>query len=211
MKRRIRTFSSNADLVTKRRDLIIDRAMEVFAERGYDRTNMREVAEALGVTKGFVYHYIGSKEDILYLIINSTVERQKRFLSQSKKKLANMSPKDALNEAIKDYLISVDKSQEGYNFINHVMANLSYRERQYVFESETRVVDFFQGLLRRGIEAGEFKVEDTFLVAHIILLSVSAWAHRRWMLRRHYTLEEYTKRITEQILEISQAKCPKRA
>jgi len=40
-------------------------ALELFSERGYDRTSLRELAERLRITKAAVYHHFATKEDIL--------------------------------------------------------------------------------------------------------------------------------------------------
>jgi AcrR family transcriptional regulator len=44
---------------------ILDAALAVFAERGYRNTRIDDIAEAAGVTKGAVYHYFATKEDVL--------------------------------------------------------------------------------------------------------------------------------------------------
>ncbi|MEV0683274.1 helix-turn-helix domain-containing protein [Nocardia sp. NPDC050378] len=40
-------------------------AMELFAERGYEKTSLREIAERLGVTKAALYYHFRTKEDIV--------------------------------------------------------------------------------------------------------------------------------------------------
>lgn len=47
------------------RERILDVALELFNERGYERTSLREIAERLGVTKAALYYHFKSKEDIL--------------------------------------------------------------------------------------------------------------------------------------------------
>jgi AcrR family transcriptional regulator len=49
--------------VTK--DRILDVALELFNEQGYDKTSLREIAERLGVTKAALYYHFERKEDIL--------------------------------------------------------------------------------------------------------------------------------------------------
>jgi AcrR family transcriptional regulator len=41
-------------------------ALELFAEQGYEKTSLREVAERLGVTKAALYYHFKSKEDIVH-------------------------------------------------------------------------------------------------------------------------------------------------
>ncbi len=41
-------------------------ALELFAEQGYEKTSLREIAERLGVTKAALYYHFRSKEDIVH-------------------------------------------------------------------------------------------------------------------------------------------------
>ncbi|HEY1830950.1 MAG TPA: helix-turn-helix domain-containing protein [Acidimicrobiales bacterium] len=47
------------------RERILEVAMELFTEKGYDKTSLREIAERLGFTKAALYYHFESKEDIL--------------------------------------------------------------------------------------------------------------------------------------------------
>ncbi len=44
-------------------------ALEMFAEQGYEKTSLREIAERLGVTKAALYYYFKSKEDIVRSLV----------------------------------------------------------------------------------------------------------------------------------------------
>lgn len=50
---------------------ILRKSARLFAEQGYDRTSMTEIALALGVSKALFYHYYRAKEDLLFDIIRS--------------------------------------------------------------------------------------------------------------------------------------------
>jgi AcrR family transcriptional regulator len=47
------------------RALILNSALELLAERGYEKTTMRRIAERAGVSLGNAYHYFGSKEHLI--------------------------------------------------------------------------------------------------------------------------------------------------
>jgi AcrR family transcriptional regulator len=47
------------------RERILDAALDLFIEKGFDKTSLREIAEQLGVTKAALYYHFASKEDIL--------------------------------------------------------------------------------------------------------------------------------------------------
>ncbi len=55
----------------EKRLAILHKSAALFAERGYDRTSMSEIALALGVSKALFYHYYRAKEDLLFDIIRS--------------------------------------------------------------------------------------------------------------------------------------------
>ena len=54
-----------AERRTDMRERILDVALELFNEQGYDATSLREIAERLGVTKAALYYHFKSKGDIL--------------------------------------------------------------------------------------------------------------------------------------------------
>ncbi|MBY8849374.1 TetR/AcrR family transcriptional regulator [Saccharothrix sp. MB29] len=51
-------------------------AVRLFAAKGFDATTVQEVVEAASVTKGALYHYFGSKDDLLLEIYRSLIGRQ---------------------------------------------------------------------------------------------------------------------------------------
>ena len=51
--------------VEDRREQIIDAALRVFAEKGFDRATNRDIAREAGITPGLIYHYFESKEVLL--------------------------------------------------------------------------------------------------------------------------------------------------
>ena len=50
------------------RERILDVALDLFVEKGYDKTSLREIAEVMGFTKAALYYHFASKEDILFAL-----------------------------------------------------------------------------------------------------------------------------------------------
>ena len=63
----------SADHDDKRR-AILRRSAKLFAQNGYDRTSMAEVAEASGVSKALLYHYYVGKESLLFDILHAHLQ-----------------------------------------------------------------------------------------------------------------------------------------
>jgi AcrR family transcriptional regulator len=195
---------NNEELVKDRRDKvrkdIILLACKLFINKGYDRTSLRELAKAFGLSKGGLYHYIGSKEDILRMIIRFTASGENQYLDEMERHAVSLSPTEAIRYSIERNIKFMDEYQDMYVFIGHISVNLSRSQRQNLFDAFRRVAEHWENLLVRGVEAGEFIVEDPKSIAFFIIHLNTAWAHRRWYLRKLYTMEEYTQSVTDLVL-----------
>ncbi len=190
--RKVRTFSNDAALVNERRNHIIKIAAELIVKKGYNNISTRELATALGMSTGGLYHYIGSKSDILYLIINFTAELTGQTLDRFADELKDAQPLDQLKESLKVYFETVDYYRDFHNFVNHIMLSLTLRDRRIVYQAESRIIQFFESLLNSGIESGDFRNVDAKIVAHNIVAAANAWANRGWYLKKYYNLDKYT-------------------
>lgn len=65
-----RTPSQNQEIRAKTRQEIKDAAFELFAQHGFSDTNVRAIAQKAGKSKGLIYHYFNSKEEILKAIFD---------------------------------------------------------------------------------------------------------------------------------------------
>jgi AcrR family transcriptional regulator len=63
------------------RERILDVALDLFTEKGFDRASLREVAEKLGITKAALYYHFASKDDILMALHMRLHELGKEALS----------------------------------------------------------------------------------------------------------------------------------
>ena len=64
----IHSSAKNRDLIEKKHQQIVDGACRLFFKKGYHGTTIREIAIASGMSMGQLYHYISSKDDVLFLI-----------------------------------------------------------------------------------------------------------------------------------------------
>jgi AcrR family transcriptional regulator len=196
----IRTFSSDEALVKERRNHIVRCSTKVFTKKGYDRTNMRELAKVCEMSAGTLYHYFGSKEEILYSIINSATSQQAGSTEDYANELATASPTIALVELMRKFYEWHDDNQDITLFAYQETKNLPGNAQESIFDSEARILTVFEKLLIKGMEEGEFNIDDPRLIAHDIVVLGHAWALRRWHLRKHWTFKTYVKKQTDAML-----------
>jgi AcrR family transcriptional regulator len=61
---------------------LLDAAVSLFAEKGFDATSVQEIVERAAVTKGAMYHYFKSKDDLLYEIYHGLISQQLAHLNR---------------------------------------------------------------------------------------------------------------------------------
>jgi len=59
------TGSAGVEVETSTRERILAIALDLFIEKGFDKTSLREIAEQLGFSKAALYYHFASKDDIL--------------------------------------------------------------------------------------------------------------------------------------------------
>lgn len=75
-----RTAGSAADETRQR---ILDIAVDLFIERGYAGTSVRDISERLGMTKGSLYYHFASKEDLLLALVRPLIAELDEFISEA--------------------------------------------------------------------------------------------------------------------------------
>jgi len=77
-------------VVAARRKQILDAATQVFAEKGFHRATIKEIARVAGIADGTVYTYFASKDEVLLAVLdrlNETTERKQHFVLGSEQDL----------------------------------------------------------------------------------------------------------------------------
>jgi AcrR family transcriptional regulator len=96
-------------------------ALEMFAERGYERTSLREIAEDLGVTKAALYYHFKSKEDIVRSFTEDYFERTDALIEWGQSQPP--SPQTA-HELLERYIAIVMAGTEVFRFLERNQATL---------------------------------------------------------------------------------------
>lgn len=78
--RSARTVDAEVEPVPQR---LLTAATRLFAEQGFETTSVQQIVDAAGVTKGAMYHYFGSKDDLLYEIYARVLRVQTARMEQA--------------------------------------------------------------------------------------------------------------------------------
>ena len=147
----------------ERRQAIVDASAHVFARGGYHATGIAELCVANELGKGALYHYIGSKEELLAPIHDRVMDE----VSSSAERVAATggSPRDQLTMLGDELLDVIHRYPDHvWVFLHEFPALTEERAEQFRHrrrEYERRI----EAVLQAGIDAGEFRDVDPWLTA----------------------------------------------
>ncbi len=148
--------------------------MELFAERGYHATSMREIADAVPVRPAGIYHWFQNKEAIL-------IEMQERFLTDlSDAVVAAVArhdrPENRLAAAVREHVVFHGLHTKAAFVTDSEIRALSKRPRGKVIGMRDAYQDLFIDLIEDGVHAGAFHAPDVRISSYAILLQCTGVA-----------------------------------
>jgi AcrR family transcriptional regulator len=159
----------------QRRQEILDAAREEFFERGFHAPTVDDVAARAQVSKGTIYLYFASKEEILAHLLIEGLELLVDRLEEIYAAHAASSPETVLRALAASYL---DFAQQNRSYFRLIMAfdrgrfeeSISRELYQEVLEQSLHGLGVLARSIEVGVERGDFCVDDAWLAAG------SAWA-----------------------------------
>ena len=147
-------------------DDITRAAVELFAAQGYANTSVQQIVEAAGVTKGAMYHYFESKDDLLFSVYERMLSLQTSHLEEI---VGRGTPTaQTLHDVCVDVIeTSIDFLPEGTVFFRS-MHMLTAPRQQEVTRRRRAYHDEFASLIETGQAEGRWRtdVPTAVLVAH---------------------------------------------
>jgi AcrR family transcriptional regulator len=192
---RIPTRIKDEKLVEKRREQIVEGAIKLFAEKGFFRSTLDELAEVSGLSHGSIYAYINTKEDIFSLIHDVLYRHLDEEITKTYgepddpiKKLHQLVRADfnLMDHWAKTILLLY---QESHILNKERLKDLLAKEREHISK--------YEAVLEECIQKGVFRKINVRLVANLIKLMLDAWAIKQWDLKDHVTRKEMEKAILD--------------
>jgi len=185
----------------KRKMEIVNKTAALFIKKGYPGTSVRDIAAECDMNLATLYHYVGSKENILSLYLDSVTESMSQFTRDALPMLQHIPPREALSKAIEMYLKYCDELQDVIVFWHQESRNLKPEKLGRLISQEIQLADMLKSILTWGVRSGDFTIKDLDVQAHSIIVLCDTWCLRRWYFRHKYSLKQYTELITDIILK----------
>jgi len=158
-------MSPRPDVSDERKNQIINAAEGVFTKKGFSEARMDDIAEETGLSKGTLYLYFKSKDDIIIAILDRMFQREFRAFEEM-----DMSALGAteiigvfVDTVAKDIKIMLRLMPIAYEFLALAFRNKVVQKALKVYVN--RYMDILVPIIQGGIDSGEFKKTDAREVA----------------------------------------------
>jgi AcrR family transcriptional regulator len=162
------------EILAYKRERILEEAVKLFYERGFNGTTLDDIAAELGVTKPFIYTHFRSKVELLAALCRPTIELSLAAVQSAAD--GSGSPTERLHRGIIDFTHVILSRQaniaiffrEEKNLAPEALADINALRKQF-----DRVLS---QLLQAGVASGDFQLADVNLTA-LAIGGMISWAY----------------------------------
>lgn len=151
-------------------DRILAESARAFGRRGYYGTTLDEIADALGVTKAALYYHVKSKEELLFLCHQRSLDIGTEGFRQAQAQ--SVRPDEQLRIIIEHYIRGMTSELTGNAILLEEEA-LAPRHFRRIIARRDEYERRLRRVIQQGVEAGVFVACDAKLVAFAILGAVN--------------------------------------
>ncbi len=155
-------------------------AIDVFWEKGFPAASVQDVADRVGVLKGSLYHYIDSKEDLLFSIYDESHAQASAIVAEVA--ALDAPPLERLRTYVERYLAWYLENIERVSLYFSEWRHLTGTRRTTVIEQRRLYEDFIRDLIREAQKAGDAPATLNLNYATFYILggmqSVPVWYRR---------------------------------
>ena len=156
------------------RNKIISASLALFAQKGYDNTSMQDIVNALGMSKGAIFHHFKSKEDVFMAAMEQQFEQKKAMMSQWLSEMDGLSVKEKL-QGLLMFNLTEEKFRESDRIGIEVLAGSPHILIASMQGNSKKAAPIVADIIREGIADGSLTTEFPDECADVFLLLFNIW------------------------------------
>ncbi len=179
------------------RQNIVQKAADIFAQFGFKKATMDDIARSMGMGKSTLYYYFKSKEQVFEAVVKKEADILSRKLEEEVL-MKNINPMEKLRSYV---LIRMNFLNDFVNFFaalkHDYLSNLAFTERvRERYDKEEQQI--IQGILEEGIELGLFDLKETKLSALAIATTMKG-LEVAWLIKNELEVVDLEKQLDEML------------
>jgi AcrR family transcriptional regulator len=151
---------------------ILTAAIQVFSEKGYAAASLQDVADAVGLLKGSLYHYISSKESLLYRIFQESHQEASALMAAIDD--LGLAPDAKLREFVRQLTLFYEQHRERASLYFSEWRHLTGDDRETVMKQRREFELYMRTIVSEAHERGLTNPNlDVKLATRYILTAVN--------------------------------------
>lgn len=164
-------------MTTARRRLVSNELLEqsarLFATQGYANTSFQDIADAMGISRPALYHYVSNKEEILAAIVRDVLERVVEILEEAGAR-ADLDEAERVEHALRRIVVNNARNTTRFRLLDRSEPDLPPEIAQLHRRARRRVLELLTGLIDDAVRAGRFRPLASRTVA-LGMLGMANW------------------------------------
>ena len=186
------------EFIAHRRE-ILSAAEKVFATKGFFPTTMNEIAETAEFGTGTLYKYFKSKEDLYFTLIDEKTEEINRLVKTELSQ--KTSPIERIKKVLRLQFEFIERNRDFFRIYasEHTRFEWTVKDElgKDLHEKMVAYIHLLAGVMREGIEAGEFKPLNPMDLAHALVGIVNSFVFEWIISRESYPLSSKLETVLE--------------
>lgn len=188
------------DEIPEKKLKILEAAIKVFSEKGFEGSRTSEIAKEANVAEGTIFKYFKTKKDILLsLLLPLTLKFIKPFAMKSAEKILNKGKDEPVDEVLKNLLLDrLHLVKKNMPLVKTVVIESLYHEELLVPIKEKlapQVLELLDGYVNYHKEKGDFKDYDTRFITRTIMSMLLGYVVLSSAFPEFFSLDEEEKEI----------------
>ena len=146
---------------------VLNAACELFAEHGYQATSMRDIANAVGVRAPSLYNHVSAKQDILYKIMETAMDRAIDALAVALDGVEDIA--EQLRKATESLVLDFLRYPSEVTVCNNEVRSLQPANRVAIVAKRDHYAAQVRTIIDQGCRSGRFHTRSPQLAAFAVL------------------------------------------
>ena len=190
----------NESLQTQRNEQILEAALHVLVQNGYEQARMDDVVQSSNLSKGAIYWYYKSKKEMYLDLVNFWVMRYSVILNHIVEEEA--SPSRQLKDLFQFFIDQYETDPQPFAALTEFwsMAQKDDEFNTKLQKVYTHFLELIEDIILRGVQSGEFKKLDIRMTALSIMVNIESINWFTLFDTHGVSVKEYMQTITDFIL-----------
>jgi len=180
----------------EKRKKIFRYAARIFRKKGYEKASLEEIATCMKLSKASLYHYVKSKDEVLYLIQMEALEEILAVVHAVAD--SGNKPSEKLRDIVREYIrVATQK---------HIIGALSQHElilpkkwRLAIVAERDKFDNECQKIIQEGIDSGEFKAVN-WKMSYMAMIGALNWIIKWYSPQGKLSVDEISRCMVDFVL-----------